>query len=632
MKKILLIASLVILLQNVANAQTYSILTIPADLKEDADAVVRYEKTEFVQTDINNGTAKHTLVVTVLNEDGRKYANITIPQDKFRELKSFSGAVLDKITGKTTKKISKSDLFTIAYSQDFAADDKYSVCEYKPSSYPYTIKYEYELRYTNGIYAYPWLAPMSGFGVAVEDAEYIITMPKELKLRYKATNIEQKEPTVTTDAKTTSYQWSIKNHKPIQYERYAPRLSTIVPTVVPSPEEFCIEGKCGNMSSWESMGSWNYGLVKDMGNLSAELQAKLNDMVKDCATDKEKVKKLYEYMQSTTRYVNKNMGIGGYEPIAAASVAKSGFGDCKALSNYMKAMLNAVGIPSVYVVISTTEKDLYLDFPSFTQMNHAILMVPLASDSLWLECTSQLLPFAYVHDNIAGHQALLTKESGSAICRVKKQPDVVEEATTMHITLDENGNGKASVNSCYRQNMYDNMLAFIHTMSREEQINYLAESLKLQKVKISDLVLTTKHDEDPMLELKLNLVAERYANKTGNRLFVPLSPLNGNVSLLKNGKRTLDVFIESATPTTDTLFIELPEIYEAESLPQSSTIQSDFGTYSVNVEMDGQTLKVVQSISLKPGTYPAAKAQEFQDFLRKIDKEANRKAVFRQKG
>ena len=54
----------------------------------------------------------------------------------------------------------------------------------------------------------------------------------------------------------------------------------------------------------------------------------------------DKVKKIYQYMQNKTRYVNVSIGIGGWMPMSPEEVRKKGYGDCKGLTNYMKTMLN----------------------------------------------------------------------------------------------------------------------------------------------------------------------------------------------------------------------------------------------------------------------------------------------------
>ena len=131
-------------------AQEYPVSAISDSLKKNADAVVRHFESVFVQTDVNNATHKVIEIVTVLKEDGKEHGNTVIRLDKFRDLKKFSGKVTDA-SGKVIKKIGKKDLTTTAYSSEMASDSKYSYYEYQPTKYPYTVRYEYEVKIKNGI-------------------------------------------------------------------------------------------------------------------------------------------------------------------------------------------------------------------------------------------------------------------------------------------------------------------------------------------------------------------------------------------------------------------------------------------------------------------------------------------------
>lgn len=80
----------------------------------------------------------------------------------------------------------------------------------------------------------------------------------------------------------------------------------------------------------------------------------------------------------------------------AKDVDRLGYGDCKALTNYTRALPQVVGVPSYYTIIygDRQRRDLHQDFVSM-QGNHAILAVPVKDQIYWLECTSQVHPFGF---------------------------------------------------------------------------------------------------------------------------------------------------------------------------------------------------------------------------------------------
>lgn len=106
----------------------------------------------------------------------------------------------------------------------------------------------------------------------------------------------------------------------------------------------------------------------------------------------------------------------------AATVYANKFGDCKALSNYLHAMLAACDIESFYTIIHTQNKHIPRDFATPAIANHAILGVPCQRDTLWLECTNTDVPFGYVHQSIAGHDAVICHDGKAEVVTLPPTP------------------------------------------------------------------------------------------------------------------------------------------------------------------------------------------------------------------
>jgi hypothetical protein len=79
-----------------------------------------------------------------------------------------------------------------------------------------------------------------------------------------------------------------------------------------------------------------------------------------------------------------------------ADVDKLGYGDCKALTYYTKSLMDVVEIPSFYTIVNAgiSKKNIEKEVVS-VQGNHAFLCLPQEKDTIWLECTSQKVPFGF---------------------------------------------------------------------------------------------------------------------------------------------------------------------------------------------------------------------------------------------
>ncbi|NDV70349.1 DUF3857 domain-containing protein [Dysgonomonas sp. 25] len=629
MKKYLLL--LIICVPSLVFSQRkYAAGDIPDSLKVNAVSVVRDYSLSFVQTNANTGTYKLKRVLTILNKQGDRRAHFNITCDRFRELLKFSGTLRDA-EGNIIKKIKRGDLKHSSFdSQSLASDDFALYYECQSPSYPFTIEYEYEAKFKNGIVSYPPFIPQDRYRQSVENAVYEIELPADLKLRTKANydlDLQKREA-----EKGIIYSTTFNGKAALAYEVMSPPDEDILPYALFAPAAFCFDSYCGDMSDWKGMGSWQNQLLKGRDVLPDNWQQKVRELTEGLSSDREKVKALYEYLQQNTRYVSIQLGIGGWQPIEASKVAKTGFGDCKGLTNLMMAMLKAANIPSHYasIYLGNERSYLYEDYPSFGQMNHVVLLVPLKNDSIWLECTSAKEPFGFVHRQIAGHDALVMTPEGGKVCRLPVYPNADRlQAINMQVELKEDYSLSGNIEITEHLD-HAVRLADLIGAERKEQTSYVTAYLKMANMQLGNIDISYHKSEKPVATLKTAFDASDVVNKTGNRIFVTVSPLNrGNYKIFSASERNRDIYVQSGFVDKDTIIYTLPEGMTPESLPKDISLKTQFGSFDTKTSIDGNKVIYTQHIELLPGQYDKSSYQEIKGFFSQIDTALKRKMVIK---
>ena len=602
-----------------SQAQNYSVASIPAELLNDAFAVVRESSEEFVQQDLHNGTHKVSYAVTVLNGKGDANANFYLYEDSFRELKNFSGELFNA-AGKSIRKISKKDLTVTAISSNLATDGKHTFYNLYAPAYPFTVKYTYEVKYKKGILMFPTFVPVSNFYVSLEKASYFLQIPPDLELREKKLNteVERQEAQV---AQNKTYRWSVRDFKALPHEPHIAD-SELFPVVYLSPEKFCVENVCGNMANWETFGRWQAGLLEGRNQLPQKTIDKILELTQNKSETRDKVKALYEYLQQTTHYVSIQLGIGGWQPMKAEEVARTGFGDCKALSNYMKAMLDVLGIPSYYTVISTKKKRFFSDYPNFSQANHVILMVPLEKDSVWLECTSQALPFGYIHKDILGHDALAVGDKTVFFHTLPEyRPSDNQEINAIDVRLTQEGHSVVDVHSTYKMGVFEHMFFKLKGLNAKEENEAVGGLLRVPKPQVSNFRKEASLSESPVLDIYYTVNCEEYASQTASRMFILLNPVYTSLKgFLSGNSRRYNLDIHSSICKMDTIRLYIPGNYALESKLEPVEIRSDYGFFKTEVEERDKTITYIQRLELTAGRYPALEFEKIKKFYDTVER------------
>lgn len=599
----------------------YPAATITPAFKQDAWAVCRDYRQEFTLISDSKAVEHVHTVITILEKNGDEYAELELPYDKTRKITSITGRLYDQ-AGIRDDKLKTNAIQDLNYTSEGAIYDdlRLKQAKLRGISYPYTVEYDYEITY-NGLIGYPDWQPVMGYRFSVEKASFLFSSPDSREFRYREFNLPSGSGTERHENGAHLIEWKIDSISAIREEPYSQGFSMQTPHVTTAPLTFDYCDHKGSMASWSDFGKWINTLIEGRDQLLPNRQSEIRELVKGMDDTTKIVRKLYEYMQSRTHYVAIQLGIGGLQPFPAETVDQVGYGDCKALSNYMKALLNAVGIRSVYTIAGAASNRgiTMIDFPTVYQCNHVILCVPLHNDTTWLECTSQTNPYGYMSTFTAGKRVLLINPKGSVIAKVPLLTALESRQYRKgEVQINHDGVAQATTETTYRGYQYDNV-SHLLTEGKKEQEKAIYNDVPVTGMVVSDFSYESVKDKIPQVVERIKFSSNLLTSRSGKRLFIPVNIFNQLTSIpAKVDKRKLPVYLGMAYLDTDSVSIQLPDGFKPESIPQSKNISSEFGEYKTSIQLESNRLHYIRIFKRNRGTWPKEKYSELIDFYTSI--------------
>ena len=456
-----------------------------------------------------------------------------------------------------------------------------------------------------------------------------VVCPEEYQFRYKSFKYSG-EPVITQEKNNKVTTWSAKEMPAIVKEPFSPLWHEITTVVILGPTEFQMDDYKGNMATWQDFGKFVYALKQGRDQLPDNVKQTVHQLTDGVSDPFEKISRLYQYMQSNTRYVSIQLGIGGWQPFDATYVSAKRYGDCKALTNYMYSLLKEAGINSYYTVIRAGKYANYItdDFPS-QQFNHVILCVPRQNDTTWLECTSQTMPPGYLGDFTADRYGLLIDENGGKLVRTPRY-GINEnlQSRSVKAVLDDNGTLKIKTLTRYTGLQQDDIHGLINQLSKDKVKEYLHEQLDFATYDINQFEYKEEKRSLPAINESLEITVSNYATITGKRLFIAPNVMTRSYrKLSQDTARKYDIQLGYEYRDIDSVEIELPKGYETEAMPQDVTVSSRFGKYQCWVKLRENKLYYYRSMESYSGRFPAKDYNDLVKFYEAVYKADRNKVV-----
>ena len=451
----------------------------------------------------------------------------------------------------------------------------------------------------------------------VARAEYVLITPKSRTFYFNEPNVPGMTETREDSGDSQVFHFVAQNVPAITPEPLQPPYSEILGHVHVS-----------TYKSWDDMGRWYWGLVKDQFVADDEVRRRVAEVTKGLKTDDEKVRAVYDYVVTKTRYVALEFGIHGFKPYRCAQIFARGFGDCKDKATLIVTMLKEAGIKATIVIVRTQNRGDFDTYPaSLAPFDHAIAYVP--SLDLYLDGTAEFTGSRELPAMDRNALALQVNEGHAKLVHLP-DPPASDSVTTKKVEATIGGDGTATID--WRTEVSGvsagSWRARYHADSTrkqrvQEDLGAEFAGLALDKIDASDL-----EDLEKSVSLHAHGKSAQFARKEGETLSVPVGPGEHMVrEFAAQSSRKLDVRLYAQSTTENDWTVKLAPGAHVASAPKPIELASPFGKFVLTVESTASSVHVRSSLAMTTLRIPVASYGALRAWCEQVDRALSQRLV-----
>ena len=215
------------------------------------------------------------------------------------------------------------------------------------------------------------------FNVPVEKASYRLLWDAETPIFFQARNSDL-QPVVTKHDKRTEYAWAIPPQPTSRYEDQAPIDFNDRPYL-----------EVSNSKDWKAVVDWGLETYKTLDDpLTPETLQIIDQWKQESSKPEELASKALRFVQDKIRYVGLEMGPESLRPAAPNKTMECRFGDCKAKSILLSAILRRMDIKASPALVNTYRgSDIENSLPTPFAFDHVIVRASLSGKTVWVDPT-----------------------------------------------------------------------------------------------------------------------------------------------------------------------------------------------------------------------------------------------------
>jgi tetratricopeptide (TPR) repeat protein len=446
-------------------------------------------------------------------------------------------------------------------------------------------------------------------GEPMARAEYVLITPKTRKFYFNDPKLAGLQKTEADQGDTHIFHYLATDVPGLEQEPLQPPWTEVLPHVHVS-----------TYASWDEMGKWYWGLIKDQLVPDDEVHQRALELTKGLTDEKAKVRAIYDYVSQKTRYVALEFGIHGFKPYRCAQIFARGFGDCKDKATLIVTMLGSLGIKATPVIVRTANKgDIEPSPASLAPFDHMIAYVP--DLDIYLDGTAEYTGETELPAMDRGALALQVNEGTPKLVHLPDPP--ASESVSLHkVDATLSADGTAQV---------DWRADITGVEASEWRVRFHADATRKQRVQqmiagllpgstVTAMDAGNLEDVEQKVTLHVKAKAPQFGRQEGDTLDVPMGRKEHMVrDYASLASRKLDVRFYTQWTQVDDWTVHLPPGSRLKNTPQAARGAGPFGSYEVTVESSPASLHVKTTVTLSKTRILVSEYPAFRAWCEEVD-------------
>lgn len=424
-------------------------------------------------------------------------------------------------------------------------------------------------------------------------SKFDFAVPKGKYLGYKTHKMD-KEPKKFTDSYNFDhYQWQNYNLEKIQDE-----------TAFPDYYDYYRSISISTMKNWEPVNDWYQQTTYQKTDLTYEVKAILDTLIKSGMNDEQKIQTIYNYITSKIRYSYVAFLNTRFVPKWPGNTSSAGIGDCKDVATLMITMLRAQGIESYYTLVKTSQYNHLETVPSLA-FDHVIVCYVLNNKKYYCDLTTNFYPLNVLPEMDNDAVGLLIKPGETETFHLPNDRIDVTKTNAKYTIQAELVNGrdmKLIVDAEYTGTAGGNLREMIFRTSKNKYSDFVSQYFGqdiFENAVYDKVDFINSDDFNNPLKVNYELTGKGFADKVSGLYIIRmpyLEAIKKNPAIQENN-RTNRVDLEKILniyPSEQTIQFKVPAGYRLAEVPQNISHKSVFSNYTVTFKVTPSGLQITK--------------------------------------